>query len=187
MTSMLRQFAQTKQALTLFVKPETPAYSQSGRETLFPFSYSNGVLDISYSGNTFKTTMVDVTGQAPGDETDTTIRITSGPFLVNSLGPNFKDYIRAWRSATIDANSPITINIAPQVLRVQEGAFANVDSSSASSFKISDEAPASDDYITGSIANNYEAKYIFKTPLTFTTVEGGVIKYITFRTQLDQE
>jgi hypothetical protein len=28
---------------------------------------------------------------------------------------------------------------------------------------------------------------VFKTPLTFTIIEGGVTQYITFRTAFDQE
>ena len=32
-----------------------------------------------------------------------------------------------------------------------------------------------------------QTKYIFKTPLTFTIFESGVLTYITFKTALDQE
>ena len=131
--------------------------------------------------------MVDTTNQAPGFETDTTIRITSGPYLVTSLGDNFKAYIRSWRSSTIDAGSPIEVNVLPQVLRVQEASYANISSTNTASWKISTSAPSCDNYITGSDTNQYNTTYIFKTPLTFTILESGVKKYITFKTALDQE
>lgn len=187
MTSVIRTVAVRKEGLTHFVKPESPCYDDGSHNVLFPFSYSNGVLDISYSGNDFKTIMVDISGVAPFAETDTAVSINSGPYLVTSLGNNFKDYIRAWRDGTIDAGSPIEIYINPQVLRVQEASYANVDANSGNSYKISTQAPASDTYPTGSLANDYQTTYVFKTPLTFTIVESGVVKYITFRTMLDQE
>jgi hypothetical protein len=187
MTSVLREFAVRQQGLTRFVKPESPSYDQDGQVLLFPFSFSNGVLDISYSGNTFKTTMVDIPNQAPDDETDSIVSIMSGPYLATSLGNNFKDYIRAWRDGSIDAGSPIEIYIAPQLLRVQQAAIANIDANSGASYKISTTAPASDTFPTGTVANDYLTTFVFKTPLTFTIVESGVVNYVTFKTVLDQE
>ena len=176
-----------KEGLTRFIKPESPTYNDGTNNVLFPFSYSNGLLDISYSGNTFKTTMVDVPNQDPIAETGVAVSIMSGPRLATQLGNNFKDYIRAWRDGTIDAGSPIEMYIRPQMLRVQEAQYVNIDANSGDPFKISTEPPASDTYPTGTVDNNYETKYIFKTPLTFTIVESGVVQYITFRTILDQE
>jgi hypothetical protein len=187
MTSVLRSIAVLKEGLTRFIKPESPTYDDGSDSVLFPFSYLNGVLDISYSGNNFKTVMVDNLGQSPDAETDTCISIISAPSLVSSLGNNFKDYIRAWRNATIDAGSPINIYIRPQVVRVQEASITNISANSGESYKVSTKAPASDTYPNGDANNKYQTKYIFKTPLTFTIVEGGVVQYITFRTMLDQE
>jgi hypothetical protein len=187
MSSVLRAFAVRKEGLTRFVKPESPCYNNGSIDVLFPFSYLNGVLDITYSGNNFEAIMVDVTNQAPNAETETAVSILSGPYLATSLGDNFKAYVRSWRDGTIDANSPIEIYIAPQLMRVQEASYVNIDSISSDSYKISTQAPASDTYPTGSVENDYQTTYIFKTPLTFTILEGGVIKYITFKTMLDQE
>jgi hypothetical protein len=189
MTSVTRTIAVKKEGLTLFVKPDSPAYDNGPRDVLFPFSYSNQVLDITYEGNNFESLMVDTTGRAPTSEADTAIRILSGPYLATSLGENFKAYIRSWRSSTIDAGSPIEINIAPQLLRVQEASYDNIDvtSDGDSSWKISTSVPASENYITGDATNNFKTTYIFKTPLTFTIIESGIKKYITFKTALDQE
>ena len=182
----MRSHAVRKEALTRFVKPESPSYNNGNDNVLFPFSYSNQTLDISYAGNNFKSTMVDNTGESPNDETDTSISILGGLYLATSLGPNFKAYIRAWRTG-IDAGSSIEVVVAPQLIRVQEVSIPNVTSNSSSSVTVSEYAPTGDNYITGDVNNNYQTTYIFKTPLTFSIVEGGVKKYITFRTALDQE
>jgi hypothetical protein len=187
MTSVGRAYYVRKEGVTSFVKPESPSYNDDVNVVLFPFSYSNGVLDITYDGNNFKTNMVDNLNESPNSETDTAIRIISGPSLVTSLGNNFKDYIRSWRSVTIDAGSPIEVVVAAEVLRVQEGSFNNVSADSGDSWKISTSRPSGDNYITGSEANKYNTTYIFKTPLTFSIVESGVTQYITFKSMLDQE
>jgi hypothetical protein len=189
MSSLSRFYPEVKQGLTRFLKPESPCYEDTGfgQIVLFPFSYSNGVLDISYSGNTFEADMVTATNIAPSSETDVSIRIIGGPFLVSSLGSKFKDYIRAWRDGTIDAGSPIEIDVQPQIYRVQQADSVNIDANSGRSYQVSTKKPSSDYYVTGSIQNVYQTTYIFKTPLTFTIVESGETKYITFRTQLDQE
>lgn len=188
MTSVLRSIAARKEGLTRFIKPESPCFDDGNNTVLFPFSYENGVLDISYSGNNFRERMVDILNENPRAETDTAVRVSSsGPYLATSLGEHFKDYIRAWRDGSIDAGSPIRIHIAPQLMKVQEAAIESVSGNSGSSYIISNDMPASDTYPTGVEANKYETKFVFKTPLTFTIVEGGVVKYITFRTILDQE
>jgi hypothetical protein len=196
MSSVVRSLGSTQQGLTRFVKPESPCYifeiinpgeGEIILQRLFPFSFTSGVLDITYAGNNFKSVMVDVTGEAPLDETDTAVRIIGGPRLVTSLGDNFKAYIRAWRDSTIDAGSPITLEIPCHVVRVQEGDLNSVSADSGDSYLISDNLPAGDNYISGNSTNSYNATYIFKTPLTFSIVESGVKKYITFRSIMDQE
>ena len=185
---MARTYAAVQQGLTRFVKAESPVYTNdSGNDVLFPFSYSNQVLDISYAGNNFKESMVDSTGNSPESETDTIYRIIGVPRLVTSLGDNFKAYIRAWRDGSIDSGSPIELYMPSQVLRVQEGSYDNITSTQGDSYIISETAPASDNYITGSAANKYSTTYVFKTPLTFTIIESGTKKYIKFRTAFDQE
>lgn len=184
---MLRTFAEPKVGLTRFLKPESPCYNNGTNTVLFPFSYHNGVLDITYSGNNFQQQMVDVTGNSPASETYTAVQIFSGPYLVTSLGDKFKDYIRAWRDSTIDAGSPINIFIAPQILKVQEADIDNVNANSGDSWVQSTRPPVSDGYVAGGIENKYQTTYAFKTPLTFTIVESGVTQYITFRTKFDQE
>lgn len=185
----MRALAVKKEGLTRFIKPDSPNYDDGDSDRLFPFSYSNQVLDISFAGNNFKSNMVDSINNGPDDEneTDTTISILGGPYLATALGENFKAYIRSWRSGTIDVGSPIEVYVAPQLLRVQEVDLSHVSSTSDDTALISTSPPTGDNYVSGSVANKYHTTYVFKTPLTFTIFEGGVKKYITFRTTLDQE
>jgi hypothetical protein len=188
MTSIVRHFAQKQSGLTMFHKPDSPSYTNGdGDVVLFPFVYSNGVLDISYEGNNFEASMVDTTGVAPDNETDISYSVLSGPKLVTSLGENFKAYIRAWRTATIDSGSPIEVYTQCQVMRVQQANNKNITATSGNSYVIGTIPPSSDNYIAGAPINEYLVTYVFKTPLTFTTIEGGVKQYITFNTYLDQE
>ena len=145
------------------------------------------MLDITYEGNNFEADMVTDICQGPANaEIDLAVQIIGGPVVVRALGDNFKDYVRAWRNATIDAGSPIEIYYAPQMIRVQQADPDHI-SDNDDSYRVSTTAPSNDSYLTGSSTNNYLSTYIFKTPLTFTIVESGVTKYITFRTVLDQE
>jgi hypothetical protein len=193
MTSVSRTFGTAKEGLTRFLKPESPCYTafvddnEDDVDRLFPFSYSSGVLDITYEGNNFQETMVDISGVSPSSETELIYRIIGGPKLVTSLGDNFKTYIRSWRALTIDAGSPIELVEPTQVVRVQEGDYNSVSADSGNSWQITNFKPASDNYITGSTSDLYKTTYIFKTPLTFSIVEDGVKRYITFRTDMDQE
>jgi hypothetical protein len=191
MTSVSRTFGTAKEGLTRFLKPESPCYNiiddEFSLNRLFPFSYSSGVLDITYEGNNFQERMVDISGVSPSSETEFAYRIIGGPKLVTSLGNNFKTYIRSWRYDTIDNGSPIELVEPTQVVRVQEADSNSVSANSGDSWRITDFKPASDNYITGEGINKYQATYIFKTPLTFSIVESGVKRYITFRTAMDQE
>lgn len=186
MTSFIRRFPAIKEGLTRFVKPESPCYDDNGNR-LFPFIYNNGTLDITYSGNNFKSIMVDNTGNSPNNETETVVRIVGAARVVTSIGENFKAYIRAWRNGTIDVNSPISVYEPSQVVRVQEAGTDNIRADSGDSYIVSTSAPVSDNFISGMEDNNYNSTYIFKTPLTITIKEGGVLTYLTFRTIMDQE
>jgi hypothetical protein len=187
MSSAIRSMAKKNEGIVRFFKLQTPCYDNGEFNALFPFTYENGVLDISYAGNNFKQVMVDTPGQDPSDETATAVQTFGSVRLVHSLGDNFKSYIRAWRSLTIDVNSPIEVYMPCQVLRVQEGERSFVNSYDGPSYRITTTPPAGDNYTSGDGLNEFNSKYIFKSPLTITIKEGGVTKYITFNSMLDQE
>lgn len=188
---MLRSPALRKEGITRFVKVESPTYRKKNsppvHDVLFPFTYSNQVLDITYAGNNFKSVMVDENNEEPLGEPDTTVSLLGGLYLASSLGPNFKAYIRSWRSGSIDAGSPIEVVVPAQLTRVQEASFENMTATSDDVWTISSSIPTNDNYVTGDSTTNYNTTYIFKTPLTFSIVEGGVKKYITFKSSTDQE
>ncbi len=185
MTSIARTYASRKEDLTEFLRVSTPCYYNGSYNLLFPFTYSNNVLDITYEGNNFKEQMVDNTGNAPNRDANTAISILGGTYLITSLGEKFKEYIRAWRT-DIDAGSPINVVIAAQMYRVQEADILNVNGN-ANSYNVNTSLPSSDNYVAGSVENKYQTTLVFKTPLTFTTVELGETKYITFKTMFDIE
>lgn len=183
---MLRSFALPPKAHTKFHAVMTPSYDDDATVTTnllpFPFTYSNGALDIQYIDN-FKANMVDTTGNDPLDEPTDAVQLLGGASLVTSLGDNFKSYVRAWRDATIDVGSPIEIYVNPTVQKIQFTKF--VDDSS--SWRLTTEPPSGDNYTIGTDLNKYRSTWIFKTPLTFTIVESGVTKYITFNSQVSED
>lgn len=186
MTSIARTYAVRKEGLTEFTKVSSPSYDNGSYDSLFPFTYSNNVLDITYEGNNFKTQMVDSTGNSPNRDASTAISILGGNYFVTTLGENFKAYIRAWRDGIIDAGSPINVFIPAQMYRVQEADIEHVDGGT-SAFEISTSVPSGDNYVSGTVENKYQTTLVFKTPLTFTIVESGITQYFTFRTMFDIE
>jgi hypothetical protein len=58
---------------------------------------------------------------------------------------------------------------------------------SSDEYLISSQPPSGNAYVAGNTVNRYRTTYVFKTPMTITIVESGVVQYITLRTILDQE
>lgn len=189
MTSVLRQTAIPVKTVTRFTRMETPSYNDSGEGGLgfrvpFPFTYENGTLDIQYI-NLFEPLMVSTTEQPPETDPECSFRLLGGSRLVQELGENFKEYIRAWRSATIDAGSPITIVVNAQVQRAQ---WIREEYVGDIAYEISTTAPSGDTYTQSADAiPTYNTVWIFNTPLTIKTIEGGVPTYITFASRLDED
>lgn len=182
MTSVLRSFATPPPVPIKFNRIQSACYSDSslGYITLFPFTYANGILDIAYI-DSFQADMVTTPGEEPLTDPDVAIQVLGGPELVRQLGPNFVAYIRAWRAP--DAGTPVEIFINGTVLKVQavRNSFIGDDS-----YEVSTVPPSSDNYTAGGPVNFYRANWIFKAPLTITTIEGGVKQYITFASRLDK-
>lgn len=187
MSSIGSSFVKRQEELSRFIKLESPCYDDSNINRLFPFIFINGMLDITYEGNSFKATMVDITGVSPNNQTDTMIYIMGGPRLVTSIGQNFKAYIRAWLTGTIDEGSPIGLYQPCQIIRVQEADLNNITAIGSETYLISEIPPVSDFFTAGVPSNNYYTTFVFKTPLTVTFVEDGITKYLTFRTVFEQE
>ena len=180
MSSVLRSIGVTKDTPLKFNGFSGPFYYDSELGYMpFPFTYANGVLDIALIDN-FEANMIDDTGNIPqiGDNVDTRLlRLMGGSGLVKSLGPNFIRYIKAWRSSTIDAGSSVGIQVPAVMTKIQSTSVDELSTDEC--FGISSVPPSSDNYVTGNETNNFRTTWIFKTPLTITTVESGETKYIT--------
>jgi hypothetical protein len=195
MSSIVRQYVQTKSALTKFTLVDGPSYTSvitrdlSGeplitRDILFPFTWSNGTLDINLIDD-FQEQMIDISGNSPTDECDFMVRQMGGPRVVRAIGNNFKNYIRAWRSSTININSAIDVHIPGVVVKVQMADVNHMGDSSVA--RVTTEAPTADNFTVGDTSNKYRTTYCFKQPLTLRLRESGVTTYITFRTAFDED
>jgi hypothetical protein len=186
MTSIVRTPSQLPTFGTKFFRIESPSYDSVtfGREIPFPFTYNNGTLDLEFIDD-FEALMVTTTEQAPGRENDVDVTLMSGKRLVQNLGPNFEAYIRAWRDLTIDAGSPISIYIQPSVQKIQYTDSSADDGDEV--YLVSTTPPTSDTYTIGEPINNYRTTWIFASPLTITTIEGGVTTYITLTSRLHED
>lgn len=182
MSSALRSFATPVRLATEFHRVETPCFYDGSRNVPFPFTYNNGTLDIEDKHN-FNTQMIDSTGNSPNTDPDASVRLMGGNRLVQHLGDNLKAYIRAWRTGSIDADSPIEIFVHGTVQRIQ---WVNEDNMGDSSYAVSTNPPSGDTYAQGD-SSNYNSTWMFNKPLTITTIEGGVKTYITFASRLDED
>jgi hypothetical protein len=201
MSSNIRQFIQNITGITKFHKIESPCYYDSDldEDILFPFVFSNSTLDITYEGNNFKSRMIDVSEREPESESRTMVEIIGGPYLVQSIGDNFKEYIRSWRMKFYVPNTPIELYIKPQILRVKQADIINLRSSASTSVRITDTPPINDTFTMGSDINNYFSSFIFKTPMVLSIQEfvpdkdteeptpTTSIRYIIFKSDFDQE
>jgi hypothetical protein len=182
MTSTLRSLTTPVRLATEFHRIETPSFNDGTSDVPFPFSYSNGTLEIEDKNN-FNARMIDISGNSPNTEPDASVRLMGGLRLVERIGDNFKAYIRAWRSGTIDVDSPIEVYINGTVQRVQ---WVNEDNIGDGSYAISTTAPSGDTYTQ--FGNGvYNSTWIFNKPLTITIIESGVTQYITFSSRLDED
>jgi hypothetical protein len=197
MTSIVRTPSQLPTFGTKFIRIESPSYNSStfGRKIPFPFTYNNGTLDLEFIDDFEAIKVLDpdplpdpwvpVEARAPDKEVDVDVTLMGGKRLVQRLGPNFETYIRAWRTATIDAGSPISIYIQPSVQKIQ---YTNSGADNGDEvYFVSNTPPTSDTYTIGSSINNYRTTWIFASPLTITTIEGGVTKYITLTSRLHED
>jgi hypothetical protein len=156
---------------------------------LYPFTYSNGILDLNYIDN-FEADVV--TGGEPpiGDDT------TAGPFvknmgglgLVRSLGPNMIEYVTNWMTnngpGAPDAGS-IQVYTPGSVIRVQAALKTQLDM--YDTYTIQDDAPSSSEFVWGNAADNYRATWVFKTPICITFTTGGTRKYLSLYTVFSKD
>lgn len=182
MTSVIRHVATPVRTTTEFHRLETPSFYDGSKTVPFPFTYDNGVLDIA-DRNNFNAQMITSTGNSPNTDPNVSVRILSGSRIVQGLGDNFKAYIRAWRTGSIDVDSPIDVYVNGIVQRMQ---WVDETNMGDSSYEISSSAPSGDNYIQGSFPD-YNSTWFFSKPLTIRILESTVPTYITFTTRFDED
>lgn len=179
MSSVLRLRGAIKDTPLKFNGFSGPFYNDSALDWMpFPFTYKNGLLDIALIDN-FEADMITSTGKDPqiGSNEDTRLlKLMGGSGLVNSLGPNFIRYIKAWRTG-MDVGSSVGIHVPAVMTKIQSSGKNELYTSEA--YQVSTVAPSGDDFVSGDASNNFRTTWIFKSPLTITIVESGVTKYIT--------
>jgi hypothetical protein len=130
-----------------------PTYNR----VLFPFTYSNGVLDLPAS---FLTTI----GTNAPENAGVQVRRLGGDYLVQRLGPNLKQYlynISIFDGYKIQNTSSIQISLPGIVTRVQQVSLTNLPEINTTSYKVSETAPTPD-FI------GYNGCYLFDKPLVIS-------------------
>lgn len=155
-----------------YVRISGPYYHNSDNGfALFPFVVADGELDIA---------PLNFSEYASAPLMDTDINIHNLPlyrFLgetatVAALGPKFIRYINLWRKQPVD--SPVTVHAPGTMTKVQASDKRALYTGAV--YRITPDIPLID------IPNG--TSWVFKSPLTITTVENGVTQYITFNTTL---
>ncbi len=170
MSSIVRQFAETKTGLTKFQNISTPCYFNNEAFESFPLPLSckNGVLEIELVDSDIISFVND--GDAPwtdGAISSTSyaglqVRIMSGPRLATELGENFKTWLRNW--AGVSSSAPLKVLANPVMIRVQSaGAGEDVDENEV--FDGNSNSFSGEDFIGGEESNHYYSTWVFKSPL----------------------
>ena len=189
MSSILRKNFTKHTSVTEFVEIQSATYDDNivGENLLFPFTYSNGVLDIALIDN-FEARMITLSGRDPSTDPMYKVKLLGGTGVVTTIGNNFKNYIRAWKTEDISltdivVDSPITVFKPATVTRVQMVGIINDGGPYEES-----SVPPSYNYTIGSPANNYRSVWVFDTPLTISYKnEGDQDRYITFFSRLYED
>ena len=147
---------------------------------LFPFTYSNGTLDLPSGWSTGKTLAPSNTGVQ--------IRRLGGNSLIQNIGTNFKNYIfnvANFNGYKVQNTSSIRVVLSGIATKVQQLGVQNLPATiDAGSYKISESAPITDFIQFGST-------YLFDKPLVISanaknlTSNAVLTIYITFYTQWD--
>ena len=184
MSSYCRTYYQRSTPTLEYMRLTGPYYQDSlVGYTLIPFTYRNGVLDIALIDNVSGYTGAPLQDNDIGLYTLPLYKSLGGAGLVTSLGTNFLNYIKAWRS--IVAGSPVTqvsLVTNPVMIKVQRSSKSTLYSGTV--YRVGTSPPSGDTYVDGDATNLYSTSWVFKKPLTIQTIENGVAQYITLTTTL---
>ena len=192
MSSVLRTDVGKAKPFTKFSSIKSLSYYDRNLEhiVLIPFSYSNGVLDISVQDDSAYMIANGFTSDVdfPADGLSwRMVKLMGGEGRVTSLGPNFLTWVQAYLNdnSFLVGETP-TLYTAPVMTRVQQCVTVGSPSPLNNSYalSISDEKPNSDEYILdGNEANNFFSVWVFKTPITVQFNDDGTTRYATLTSQ----
>ena len=172
MTSVLRGFSNNSR----LPYPSAVVTCTYGDNQVVPFTFDKGtgVLDFNFSTGFTVTTDID---------SNTSVYVQGASFqgihLVNDIGPN----IKAWLVNDGADSGSVRIHEKPIVVRTSQIAVArypNDDDAITES-----QLPFDFENASGSLANNWNATYLFKKPLVVTSTKSSVRYYRLFNTQFE--
>jgi len=172
--------------------------------TLFPFVYSNQVLDINFdvvlpSNYTFPHTMMtyssgDSTPHFPGYfnfPVSSQIRLLGGTHLVTNIGYNFKSYVEVIYTKYFGSATNIKV-VRPgivtkvQILNVRSlGTWLGITDTLGESLHYNGDSPSApnSDYQLDAYPK-FAVTYIFSEPLTISVDTNSGTRYFTLKSQL---
>ena len=171
MSSTIRQVASNKQLPYPF--PVVTLTYGSNQVVPFTLNKSTGVLDFDFSGTfSASTTINESTAYVRG-------ALFGAVSCVNDIGPN----IIAWCEGP-GANADVgTVSIVEKPLVVRTNQIAVGREPNSDETMRESTTPFSFEEASGSLANNYNATYLFRKPLVVTYTSSSVRKYRMFNTQ----
>jgi len=146
---------------------------------LFPFTVSNGAIEVSAVNN------FNITGGVLPQKMGATVRVSGSNKNVTSLGPNFINYIRncSWSGRTITDASSISLFTPASVTQVQQLDETFVGHMDATSYTVTSGAPPTNYALQFA---GFGVTWAFLTPLTVRARDStGRTFYITFSSSWD--
>jgi hypothetical protein len=187
MTSLLRTVATAKKTEGRIQYAGGPwYYGPNAKKTLFPFTFKNGVLDISTDSG-FD---LVANGKPLNGSGGIQVNLQGGLYLVQALGNNFKTYISncqwgvdsSWNVASIDSIKVYTPGVMTKVQQLNQDSLPlNIDVNGDATV-VSATPPG--EFVAG--YTNYGSAFVFEKPLVVVlqTVGNGT-QYVTFYTSWD--
>ena len=196
MSSLLRQRVEPKHTDTRLLSIRSPSYVSvlyGSSVILFPFTYSNGVLDLNIQDDV--QSLITAGTFDAGNNHLFPVKLLGGTHMVSSIGSNFDAYVRSVikniNSLAYNYTNSITVYVPPVVTKVQASmpvAGQLPPLLITRSMHDSLVPPSSDGYnYAGSDSDHWRTYWVFKTPLTLQYIIGVTNKYLTFTTRFEYQ
>lgn len=195
MSSLLKTRGSPQQGLTRFLSIHSPSYVSNsvygGAPLLFPFIYSNSVLDLNLQDDS--QSLIAAGTFDSGLTYRFPIRLMGGCGSVRSIGANFEAYlrncIRNINNLSYNYTNELTVTVPAVVTKIQSSMPSPTGTAPLlypRTMHDSGIVPSSDSHIyAGGDSDNWKTYWVFKTPLTIRYLIGATYKYLTFTTRFE--